>query len=257
MAWWPTERRSLRPYAIKTLSAGGKSCGSALRLIRLPNGLRGNSPKRLAGSMRQSISFHDRDQPYGDVFTRRVRSMGIRERPTAPRSPRQNGHAERLIASIRRECLDHVVVFGERHLRHLLRSYMQYYNDARTHLSLSKDAPEDLPRRCSARPVATAAMAASPLQVAGDLHVRVSRGVSPSAGDDPRIRTDAPESDHVRATCTSCNLARPPTRRAESMTRFLAPRCRLAVFAFARRDVELYALLIGSGARALGQSGHL
>ena len=123
-----------------------------------------NSPKRLAGSMRQSISFHDRDQPYGDVFTRRVRSMGIREQPTAPRSPRQNGHAERLIASIRRECLDHVVVFGERHLRHLLRSYMQYYNDARTHLSLSKDAPEDLPRRCSARPVATILCNHSPRQ---------------------------------------------------------------------------------------------
>jgi hypothetical protein len=63
------------------------------------------------------------------------------EDPTAPRSPWQNGHAERLIGSIRRECLDHVVVFGERHLRRLLRSYMQYYNDARTHLSLSKDAP--------------------------------------------------------------------------------------------------------------------
>ena len=85
--------------------------------------------------------IRDRDRAYGEVFTRRVRSMGIRDRPTAPRSPWQNGHAERLIGSIRRECLDHVVVFGERHLRHLLRSYMQYYNDARTHLSLSKDAP--------------------------------------------------------------------------------------------------------------------
>jgi transposase InsO family protein len=85
--------------------------------------------------------IRDRDRAYGEVFTRRVRSMGIRDRPTAPRSPWQNGYAERLIGSIRRECLDHVVVFGERHLRHLLRSYMQYYNDARTHLSLSKDAP--------------------------------------------------------------------------------------------------------------------
>jgi hypothetical protein len=57
------------------------------------------------------------------------------------RSPWQNEHAERLIGSIRRECLDYVVVFGERRLRHLLRSYMQYYTDARTPLSLSKDAP--------------------------------------------------------------------------------------------------------------------
>ncbi len=67
--------------------------------------------------------------------------MGIRDRPTSPRSPWQNGYAERLIGSIRRECVDHVVVFGERHLRHLLLSYMDYYNDTRTHLSLNKDAP--------------------------------------------------------------------------------------------------------------------
>ena len=86
--------------------------------------------------------IRDRDRAYGEVFTRRVRSMGIRDRPTAPRSPWQNGHAERLIGSIRRECRDHVVVFGERHLRHLLRPYMHYYNGARTHLSLSKDTPK-------------------------------------------------------------------------------------------------------------------
>jgi transposase InsO family protein len=66
---------------------------------------------------------------------------GIRDRPTAARSPWQNGHAERLIGSIRRDCLDYVVVFGERHLRHLLASYQRYYNEARTHLSLNKDAP--------------------------------------------------------------------------------------------------------------------
>src|SRR5450631_3315897 len=83
----------------------------------------------------------DRDRVYGKIFTRRLRAMGIRDRPTAPRSPWQNGHTERLIGSIRRECLDHVVVFGERHLRHVLLSYMQYYNGARTHLSLNKDAP--------------------------------------------------------------------------------------------------------------------
>ena len=83
----------------------------------------------------------DRDSIYGDVFIRRLRAMGIRDRPTAPRSPWQNGYCERLIGSIRRDCLDHVVVFGERHLRHLLRSYANYYNQARTHLSLDKDAP--------------------------------------------------------------------------------------------------------------------
>jgi transposase InsO family protein len=85
--------------------------------------------------------IRDRDRAYGEVFLRRLRSMGIRDRPTSPRSPWQNGYAERLIGSIRRECLDYVVVFGERHLRHVLKSYMNYYNETRTHLSLDKDAP--------------------------------------------------------------------------------------------------------------------
>ena len=86
----------------------------------------------------------DRDAIYGSVFLRRLRAMGIRDRPTAPRSPWQNGYCESAIGSIRRDCLDHVVVLGERHLRHLLRSYAAYYNQARTHLSIGKDAP--LPR---------------------------------------------------------------------------------------------------------------
>ncbi len=83
----------------------------------------------------------DRDGVYGEVFNRRVRAMGIRDRPTSPRSPWQNAYAERLIGSIRRDCLDHVVVFGEQHLRHLLQAYQQYYNKVRTHLSVYKDAP--------------------------------------------------------------------------------------------------------------------
>jgi transposase InsO family protein len=72
----------------------------------------------------------DRDRVYGARFIQRVRAMGIRDRPIAPRSPWQNGYAERLIGSIRRDCLDHVVVFGERHLRNLLHSYQEYYNEA-------------------------------------------------------------------------------------------------------------------------------
>jgi transposase InsO family protein len=85
--------------------------------------------------------IRDRDAAYGEVFTRRVGAMGIRDRPISAHSPWQNGYAERLIGSIRRDCLDHVVVFDERHLRHLLDSYQRYYNEARTHLSLHKDAP--------------------------------------------------------------------------------------------------------------------
>jgi transposase InsO family protein len=66
--------------------------------------------------------------------------MGIRDHPTAPRSPWQNGHAERLIGSVRRECLDHIVVFGEAHLRRILAAYAGYYNRVRTHLVWSKNS---------------------------------------------------------------------------------------------------------------------
>ena len=85
--------------------------------------------------------IRDRDTIYGNAVIRRLRAMGIRDRPTAPRSPWQNGYVERLIGSIRRECLDHVIVFGETHLRQILQAYLTYYNEARTHLSLGKDAP--------------------------------------------------------------------------------------------------------------------
>ena len=72
---------------------------------------------------------------------RRLRAMGIRDKPIAPGSPWQNGFAERLIGSIRRECVDHVVVLGEAHLRRILTKYAAYYNELRTHRSLNKDAP--------------------------------------------------------------------------------------------------------------------
>ncbi len=72
---------------------------------------------------------------------RRLRAMGIRDKPTAPASPWQNGFAEPLIGSIRRECVDHIVVLGEAHLRRILRKYAAYYNESRTHRSLNKDAP--------------------------------------------------------------------------------------------------------------------
>ncbi len=85
--------------------------------------------------------IRDRDACYGGIFVRRVRSLGIRDHPISPRSPWQNGYVERLIGSMRRECLDHVVVLGEQHLRHILMCYMAYYNAVRTHLSLGKDAP--------------------------------------------------------------------------------------------------------------------
>jgi putative transposase len=85
--------------------------------------------------------LRDRDKSYGPAFRHRVRAMGITEVITAPRSPWQNPYAERLIGSIRRECLDHVIILNERHLRRVLSSYFQYHHDARTHLSLNKDCP--------------------------------------------------------------------------------------------------------------------
>src|SRR5256886_1523781 len=83
----------------------------------------------------------DNDGAYGQAFTRRLRTMGIRDRPTSPRSPWQNPYAERLIGTLRRECLDHVLVFGEWHLRRILALYSSYYNQTRTHLALRKDVP--------------------------------------------------------------------------------------------------------------------
>jgi transposase InsO family protein len=93
--------------------------------------------------------MRDRDRIYGAVVTRRLRSMGIRDKPTAPASPWQNGFAERLIGSIRRECLDHIIVSGEVHLRQSLQLYARYCNDIRTHRSLDKDAPVSRPVRRS------------------------------------------------------------------------------------------------------------
>src|SRR5262249_53434473 len=85
--------------------------------------------------------IRDRDISYGAAVTRRLQAMGIRDRPITPRSPWQNGHVERMVGSIRRECLDHVLVLAERPLRHLLANYATYYNRVRPHLALDKDAP--------------------------------------------------------------------------------------------------------------------
>jgi transposase InsO family protein len=89
--------------------------------------------------------IRDRDGAYGHAVTRRLAAMGIRDHPIAPQAPWQNGHAERLIGSIRRECLDHVVILGEAYLRRVLKAYACYYNQVRTHLALAKDAPHPRP----------------------------------------------------------------------------------------------------------------
>ena len=85
--------------------------------------------------------IRDRHCTYGQAFRDRVTAMGIEDLPTAPRSSWQNGYVERIIGSVRRECLDHIIALDERHLRRTLNSYFAYYNKARTHLALDKDAP--------------------------------------------------------------------------------------------------------------------
>ena len=89
--------------------------------------------------------IRDRDAIYGAVFSRRAQTLGIEEVLTAYRSPWQNPYAERVIGSIRRECLDHVIVLGPEHLKRVVTQYVDYYNGVRTHLSLCKDSPERRP----------------------------------------------------------------------------------------------------------------
>ena len=113
--------------------------------------------------------IRDRDSIYGEFFRRRVENMGIEEVPTAPRSPWQSPSVERLIGSIRRECLNHFIVLNERHLRRILSSYFTYYHESRTHLSLDRNSP--IPR--DVEPPERGRVIAIP-QVAG-LHHRYRR----------------------------------------------------------------------------------
>jgi Integrase core domain len=89
--------------------------------------------------------IRDRDCIYGAVVTRRMRAMGIRDKPIAPASPWQNGFVERLIGSIRRECVDHIIVLGEAHLRRILKFDSRHDNETQTHLGSEKDAPVSRP----------------------------------------------------------------------------------------------------------------
>ncbi len=85
--------------------------------------------------------LRDRDGAYGDEFRRVVQAIGIREILTAPQSPWQNPYAERVIGSMRRECLDHLIILKEQHLRRILKELVLYYNKSRPHLSLERNAP--------------------------------------------------------------------------------------------------------------------
>ena len=113
--------------------------------------------------------LRDQDKIYGEEFCNRVSGMEIEEILTAAQSPWPSRYVERLIGSIRRDCLDHVIVLGERHLKRMLTSYFAYYHDSRTHLSLEKDAPEPRP----IQPPRLGAVVAVP--EVGGLHHRYER----------------------------------------------------------------------------------
>ncbi len=113
--------------------------------------------------------LRDRDAIFGNDFREQVRDMGVQEVLSAPRSPWQRAYVERVIGSIRRECLDHVIVFDEASLRRILASYVDYYHRSRTHLSLKKDSPESRPiQRPAVGPVVV-------LPQVGGLHHRYER----------------------------------------------------------------------------------
>ena len=95
-----------------------------------------------APKMLQRYLIRDRDGIFGIEFRRRVQSLGVKEIITTPQSPWQNRFAERLVGSIRRECLNHFAILTPRHLRRILKNYFAYYNESPTHLSLEKDSPE-------------------------------------------------------------------------------------------------------------------
>jgi transposase InsO family protein len=95
----------------------------------------------LKGRPRLRYLLRDQDSIYGGVFSDELKKMGLKQIITASKCPWHNNHVESLIGTIRRECLNHVIVFNEKHLQHILSSYLEYYNETRTHKSLNKDTP--------------------------------------------------------------------------------------------------------------------
>jgi transposase InsO family protein len=113
--------------------------------------------------------LRDRDRIFGDEFRKDVKAMGIKEVVSAPRSPWQRAYVERVIGTIRRECLDHVIVLNEASLYRHVKSFLAYYHESRTHLSLAKDSPEPRP----VHPLELGAVVA--IRQVGGLHHRYER----------------------------------------------------------------------------------
>ena len=145
---------SKSPYLSTGSLVVGIKCGFLNRLVGLSrrsthSGTSAVLADELPWDTAPRYLIRDNDGAYGQAFMNRVRTTGIRDRPIAPRSPWQNPYVERLTGTLRRDCLDHVLIFGERHLRRILTLYSVYYNETRTHLGLGKDAPQPRPiQRC-------------------------------------------------------------------------------------------------------------
>jgi transposase InsO family protein len=138
-------------FRIKSWRDGTAGAGAATKFSKFGHAINTDEvfgTHRLARQITEAFPWtsapaylvRDNDGAYGHVFKSRVRAMGIRDRPISPGSPWQNGYAKRLIGAVRRECLDRMLIFDESHLRRVLASYAAYYNRARTHLALQKDA---------------------------------------------------------------------------------------------------------------------
>ena len=156
-------------YSSYSAMIAGKSFTSTPPNTRQPNGLHNSCLRLFPLILPPRYLLHDRDAIYGEKVKRRMSALGIEEVITAPRSPWQNAYVERVIRSIRRECLDHVIVLNERHLKRILRDYFIYYHISRTHLSLDKNPPE--PR--AVEPAASGNIVALPR--VGGLHHRYTR----------------------------------------------------------------------------------
>jgi transposase InsO family protein len=121
------------------------------RRIPQPSGTAQQVVDAFPGDTAPRWIHRDRDRIYGAAFERPVAGMGIAEVVSAPASPWQNPYVERVIGSIRRECLDHVIVLNEAHLRRVLTSCLRYYHRSRTHLALEKDTPDRRPAAKTSR----------------------------------------------------------------------------------------------------------
>ena len=165
------KRAGTSTVARKANATTGPTPGTVMRRRQ------GSSSRTTAQQMIEALSeetgvcyvIRDRDAIYGTEFQRRVAGMGLTEVLIAPRSPWQNAYAERFVGSLRRECLDHVIALNERQVYRIVSNYAHYYNRARTHLALAKDAPEA--RRVQSR--ANGRVVAFP--GAGGLHHRYER----------------------------------------------------------------------------------